>query len=239
MIYVLDVETTGLDPKVDRVVELAVASVDPTSSAVVPIYEGFVDPGIPIPAEASAVHHITDDMVSGYPTFTNEVPPLLARIDPTLLADPKTSGAIFVAHNAPFDRDFLDGLIPADRWIDTCRIAKHFYPDAPGYSNQVLRYWLGLKIDITNPHRAMDDVRVTAKLFLHELTGDGLGGESIDRMLELSQTPVLLKTVTFGKHKGDLWRDVDRGYLSWASRQEWDDSDIAWTVKQAMAGRYR
>ena len=247
MIYVLDVETTGLDPQVDRVVELAVASVDTTTSAVVPIYNRLVNPNMPIPPEASAVHHITDDMVTGYQTFEEGIPAVLEQLDKSI------TPPLYVAHNAPFDRAFIGGSIAADRWIDTCRVAKHFYPDAPGYSNQVLRYWLGLKVtDSTNAHRAMDDVRVTAQLFLHEYadacekfgasppaSNDGMGSASLDRMIQLSQTPVMLKTVAFGKHKGEPWRDVPRGYLQWSSRQTWDDEDIEWTVKQAILGKYR
>ena len=248
MIYVLDVETTGLDPQVDRIVELAIASVDPTTSAVAPVYEGFVNPGIPIPPEASAVHHITNGMVKDCPMFEEVVLAVLNQLGGRAAGWPLEQleltgevGDVYVAHNAPFDRDFLGGLFPANSWIDTCRVAKHLYPDAPGYSNQVLRYWLGIEIDTKVAHRAMEDVRVTAEIFLRELGHDDLGADEIPigRLLKLSQTPVLLKTVTFGKHKGELWRDVDAGYLRWASLQTWDDADIGWTVKQAILGTYR
>ena len=231
MIYILDTETTGLDPQVDRIVEIAVAGVHHDAPIQVFLDE-LINPGIPIQPEASAIHHLTDNSVAQAPTF-DEIKSYLDELN--------TADAVFVAHNAPFDRDFLvsHGVrIPADRWIDTCRVAKHLWPDAPGYGNQVLRYWL--KLDVMNqgsPHRAWADVMVTLQLLLRE--SDRLEADSVAHLIKLSQTPVLLRTITFGKHKGKLWRDVDRGYLMWANRQEWDDADIAWTVKKTIAGEYR
>ena len=88
------------------------------------------------------------------------------------------------------------------------RVAKHLWPDAPGYGNQVLRYWLELPVDSDCvPHRALGDAQVTAQLLLKELA---LVDGSVERLLELTETPVLLKTVSFGKHRGQLWKDVPR-----------------------------
>ena len=64
MIRVVDVETTGLDPAVDRIVEIAVVGVDFERRCYRKLFHSLVDPEIPIPPEASAVHHITTAMVA-------------------------------------------------------------------------------------------------------------------------------------------------------------------------------
>ena len=116
---VVDVETTGLDPANDRIVEIAVVGVDFERRSYRKLYHSLVDPEIPIPPEASAVHHITTAMVAGKA-------PSLARIRPALeaLADPAIP---FAAHNAGFDSAFLKPAVPAwtSPWICTLRIARH------------------------------------------------------------------------------------------------------------------
>ncbi|WP_336118257.1 3'-5' exonuclease, partial [Klebsiella pneumoniae] len=63
----LDVETTGRDASVDRVVELGI--VVGRRGEVVARYNWLINPGMPIPAEVTAIHHITDEMVADKPRF--------------------------------------------------------------------------------------------------------------------------------------------------------------------------
>ena len=205
MIYVVDVETTGLDPAVDRVVEIAILLVNEKQLRVMPHphINKLVDPQILIPATASAIHHIVEeDIVCGRPIFFED-----AR--ETALAC--EADGVLAAHNAAFDSAFIP---TKNKWICTMRVAKHLWPDAPGYGNQVLRYWLELPVDSDCvPHRALGDAQVTAQLLRLQLA---LVDGSVDRLLELTETPALLKTVPFGKHKGEAWKDVPRDYLEWA-----------------------
>jgi DNA polymerase-3 subunit epsilon len=96
-VALLDVETTGRDASVDRVVEIGIAV--GRHGAVVARYDWLVDPGIPIPDEAAGVHGITDAMVAGKPRFeaiASEVAQALR-------------GCVPAAYNAQFDRAFLHG----------------------------------------------------------------------------------------------------------------------------------
>ena len=228
-VRVVDIETTGLDPAVDRIVEIAVVGVDFEARCYTKLFHSLIDPGIPIPPEASAVHHITTAMVAGKAPTIDQVRPVLQR-----LADPAIP---FAAHNAAFDRSFLEAAactwIPP--WICTLRVARHLWPDVPSHSNQALRYRLNLNAHGDGlPHRAMSDALVTAALLVRQAETAG----SIRRLLELTDEPALLARIPLGKHCGSLFCDLPPDYLSWAARQTWDDPDIAHTIRAAVRGRF-
>jgi DNA polymerase-3 subunit epsilon len=104
-LLVLDTETTGLSHQADKIIELAmllvqvdVASGKPTGP--VQCFEGFEDPGMPIPAVAKAVTGISDEMVKGHRLDDQQVADLVSRAD------------LIVAHNAGFDRPFVEARFP-------------------------------------------------------------------------------------------------------------------------------
>ena len=113
-------------------------------------------PGRAIPPVTMAVHHIIDADVAGAPPFRDAAPAIL-RGDFVALA----------AHRASFEQRWctpeLTGGLP---WICTWKCALRLWPDAPSFSNQVLRYWrmpAGLDRDLGLPvHRAGPDAYVTA-----------------------------------------------------------------------------
>lgn len=213
---VLDVETTGLDPKKDKIVEIAAAW---RHNGRLLYASNYINPGVPIPPDVSAITHIVDDDVKDAPTIDQVV---------SVEGFPK---GIIVAHNAPFDRGFLPQL--HDRqWIDTLKLSKHLYPDSPNHKNMTLMYFLGLKPDRPAdlaPHRALYDVLVTLAIFEYMLKSN-----SINDLLELQSKPVLLKKAMFGKYKGQLWSSIDKTYLQWLLRQDDSggiDEDIRHTAK--------
>ena len=203
-IHVIDVETTGLDAAVDRIVEIAAVTVAlaPRPHIEALSLDTLVNPGVPIGPEARAVHHIGDEMVASAPRFKALVPRLgaLARSGP------------FAAHHADFDRAFTGSRRP---WICTFRLSRHLWPEAPRHSNQVLRYYLGLEVEERLageagivPHRAAGDALVSAALLVRELGHAPEGADPTEWALELSARPALLPVATFGKHKGEHWADV-------------------------------
>lgn len=227
-IHVIDVETTGLDPEVDAIVEIALVSVavDPPRVRAVAI-DVMLDPGVPIPPEASAIHHITNAMCAGKQSFEDIRNTVLGYED----------SGIFAAHNASFDSGFIGAT--REPWICTMRVAKHLWPDAPGYGNQVLRYWLNLDVETeAPPHRAGSDALVTAELLVREIEALQNVDDPIAKLLELTAAPVLLRTVNFGKHRGESWRNVPLDYIQWAGGKQWDDPDVARTIKAAMRGEF-
>jgi DNA polymerase-3 subunit epsilon len=102
---IVDTETTGLDPANDKIVEigLVVFEFDPETGQafrVLATYDSLEDPGIPIPAEVTDVTGITDAMVAGQ------------KIDDEKVAALVRDAALVVAHNARFDRPFLEQRLP-------------------------------------------------------------------------------------------------------------------------------
>ncbi|MGZ5719194.1 MAG: 3'-5' exonuclease [Burkholderiales bacterium] len=97
---VVDVETTGLSIYRDRVVEIGCVLVD--GGAIADQWSTLVDPGIPIPGRASAIHGITDADVDGAPDFDDALAMLRRKVGRRTIA----------AHNATFDLAFLAPLRP-------------------------------------------------------------------------------------------------------------------------------
>lgn len=219
---IIDTETTGVDPESDRVIQIGSIDLLGNGGFYNPMVR-LVDPGIPIPPTASAVHHIIDADVRGQPQFRDVV------------AD--FAGAdLYVAHNAPFDAAFLGEALGCPRWICTLRVALRVWPEAPSHSNQALRYWrgliepLGVTRESVRPHDAISDVIVTGALFL-ELAK----AASFKDMLQWSSEPALRTVCTFGnKHRGKRFDAIaadDPSYLEWIVSKSEMDADTKWSAQ--------
>lgn len=211
--WVVDSETTGIDDEA-RAVE--VAGVYVVDDKIEKVYQTLVNPGIPIPAVASAIHHITDDDVVDAPRIEDAMAPFFDE-----------DFDFVVAHNAKFDKRFMDfGECP---WACTWKMAVRVYPDAPSHSNQVLRYHLKLPspvhATVQFAHRALYDAEVTTHLFQDMLTR-ATSEDPVANILQLSNQPALLKKCAFGKHKDKLWKDVPRDYLDYILHKSsgWDEN---------------
>jgi DNA polymerase-3 subunit epsilon len=104
-VIVLDTETTGLDSKSEKVIELAMLSVLVDTATGLPVgpvtvYESFEDPGRPIPAQITEITGIDDSMVQGQ------------RIDDAAVNALVQQADLVVAHNAGFDRPFVEARLP-------------------------------------------------------------------------------------------------------------------------------
>lgn len=197
-----DTETTGLNAKTDRIIEIAAydASRDTT-------FTTLVNPGCPIPAESTAISHIDDAMVAEAPDFAK------AGRD---FADFCDGDAVLIAHNNDsFDVRFLRNefarhslSMPDWKFLDSLKWARRYRPDLPKHSLQFLREVYG--VTANNAHRALDDVIVLHKLFT--LMTDDL---PIETTFQLMSTPSKLARMPFGKHRGLPLSQLPPGYLRW------------------------
>jgi DNA polymerase III subunit epsilon len=153
---VIDVETTGLRPVKDRIVEIACALVD--GDRVVGRWDMLVNPGIAIPPAATAVHGIDDVMVRGAPGVASALW-FVRRL---------CRGRVVAAHCAGFDLSFVGESVGVEA-LCTMRLARALIPEAPNHKNQTLRYFL--EVDrITGEdlrgHRALGDAIVSAHVLI-------------------------------------------------------------------------
>lgn len=223
---VLDVETTGLDPAVDRICEIGLVLA--IGGGVARVGDTLIDPQRSIPPEVSAIHHITDEMVQGKPVM------------PRLGIDlPKYE--CLVAHNARFDRQFLPWF-EKKPWLCTLRLARHVLPDSPSHSNQYLRYALKLPVPECEgiaAHRALADCYVTGRLLLsllEKLPEDA--PKTVPELIAWTERPILQKICPFKKHQGKLWAEVwrdDRDYINFLlsprNNRPIEDPDVLYTLQ--------
>ena len=164
---VFDLETTGMDPVSDRIVEIAALRIDVTGKQTG--FHHLIQPGRRIPPAVSRIHHITDEMVAGAPRFQEIAHDFLNL----------ARGSTLVAHNARFDLGFLQeslcryGLPLWDgKTLDSLRLVRKMCPGLPSYSLQNLRRVLALDeaADELTAHRADDDVVWTMRLLAKLLT---------------------------------------------------------------------
>lgn len=217
-IRVVDFETTGTpEDAVKAICEVGYTDFypagdrepsmfDPQNGELSDTVSFLVNPVHPIPAVTRAIHHISDEDVAEAMSPVEALKLLMQDMQP---------GDMFAAHNAEFEQSFFSG--GNHPWICTFKCAQHLFPEAPKHANQVLRYWLNVDEQpgfVTSkampPHRAGPDTYVTAYL-LKEL----LKKASPEELVRLTTAPVLLQTITFGKHRGSKWKDLPFGYLDW------------------------
>lgn len=225
---VIDIETTGTDPQKDAIVEIASVDVckTPHGHDITSEREMLIFPGTGIPPASSAVHHLIDSDVAQ-----------AARIDEVI---GEFCGAnAYVAHNCAFERSFLDRFFGEDAlWVCTMKCALRVWPDAPGHSNQVLRYWrghvtpFGRPRETLAPHRALSDAIVTAAIFV-----DLVKATSWKQMVEWTREPALYSTLTFGKHKGLRYADAPLDYLDWVAHKSDLDADTKFSAKHWIQQR--
>lgn len=229
----VDVETTGVDPEVDRIIEIAILR---RRGDQFEQYSTLINPGVPIPPTCSAITHITDEDVVDAPTLEEVLPHIELALD----------GAIKVAHNAAFDSMFVDpalGLEPsAGNWLCTFRAARHLMPLAPAFGNQVLRYWLKTRpaTEGLGAHRAMDDVHVTRETLSHilKLAHDERGARTVAEVRALANEPIQVDVLPFGKHAGKRLEEVPQDYFDWALKNMKDlDADLKSSIEREMERR--
>ena len=150
-----DLETTGLDYGSDAIVEIGAVLIE--NGVITKEYHQMIDPERPMPYEASAVNHITDDMLSGQPKIHQVLPAFLSFVGDDVL----------VAHNALFDMRFLAQACMVNRlripivFFDTMNLAR-YWPEAEDKKLISLASAAGIQID--EAHRALSDARAVADL---------------------------------------------------------------------------
>ena len=156
---IFDLETTGISCTSDEVVEISAVKVE--GGVVVDEFTTLVNPGRPIPYQATSVHGITNEMVENSPMFREA----LADFNDFI------GDSVIIGHNIhTFDMKFIQrdaqkyfGKYIGNDYIDTLEIARLYLPELPGRSLVELADHYG--IGSQGAHRALNDCRMNQQVF--------------------------------------------------------------------------
>lgn len=237
-IVFFDLETTGLDIANDRIVEIAYIKVYPNGNEESFTYR--INPGMPIPADATAVHGITDEDVKDCPTFKEMAKKIAADF----------KGADLAGYNsARFDLPMLaEEFLRADVDIDLSTrkmvdVQTIFHKKEQRTLSAAYKFYC--KADLTDAHAAMADTQATYEIlkaqldvypdlqndmaFLADYT---CTSKNVDFAGRIVYNDKGVEVINFGKYKGQPVADVlqnDPGYYGWIM-----GADFPLTTKQAF-----
>lgn len=165
---VLDTETTGWSPdKGDRVIEIAAAVFDPVTGKLGKTFHEYVNPGLPIEAQATAIHGITNEMLADKPPFEAIADGLIEFV----------RGTRVIIHNATFDTRFLNSEMKKakrekfeefpEQIVCSRRLARAVLPPSQSAKLDDLCDLFGVDRSIRTLHGALVDVSLLAQVYPH------------------------------------------------------------------------
>lgn len=223
-IVFFDLETTGTNITHDRIVEISLIKIMPDGEEIEKTRR--INPTIPIPSEATAIHHITDEDVANEPTFRQ-----IAQSLAELLRDCDLAGFNSNRFDIPLlDQEFKRAAVPFDistaRFIDVQTI---FHKKEPRTLVAAYRYYCNKELD--GAHSANCDTRATLEVLKAQMekypdlpdTVEALAEfASANRNVDLAGRLIYddqhREVINFGKYKGRLAEEVlrkDMGYFGW------------------------
>ena len=235
----LDTETTGLDHAIDKIIELGIVAFEynPMTAEIIRItdrYNGFEDPGQPLPTEITEITGITNEMLAGQ-LFDDK------RI--TALAD---KAALVIAHNAAFDRKFVESRYPIFTGLPWACTMSQIDWSKERISSRTLEYLLykcgGYCI---NAHRAQDDAEGVLGLLLGNLP---INETPIFRVLLEASGEMTIRICAVGapydkkdslKQRGYRWNDgANNGCKGWwvDVPDQLEQEELAYLAKEIYPG---
>jgi DNA polymerase-3 subunit epsilon len=243
-LVVTDVETTGTHPQVDRIVQIGLVKLYPNGR--ITEWQSLINPGEPIAPEITAIHGITDDMVSRAPTF-REIAPMLAS---GLL------GCDIGGFNVRFDMLFLKkefervgatGILDGAKIVDVFRI---FCQKEPRTLTAAVKFYLNQ--ELSGAHDALVDAKATVNVLEAQLerypelpnTVDEIHAIFFQKPAEgyLDPEGKLAwrhgeATINFGKYATVKLRQVEKKYLEWMLNGDFS-YEVKHIIREALEGRF-
>lgn len=212
---IFDTETTGInEPEIIEAAWLHIS--DPLNTEVLETYEQRFRPTKLIELGALATHHIMDEDLAGMPESASfALPGDVTHI---------------IGHN--IDYDWMVAGSPNVRRICTLALSRYLFPNIDSHTQSAMLYHLEratARQNLSGAHSALADVRNCLRVlgFLVELLP---GIQTWDELWQASETARVPTIMSFGKHKGELIRNVPNDYKQWLLKQADTDSYL----KQAL-----
>lgn len=222
-IAILDLETTGTNLALDRIVEIAIVKVNPDGTKTVK--RKLINPEMKIPAASSAVHGITDEMVRDAPTFravANEIRQFVEHCD---LAGYNSNRFDWPLLMEEFLRAGQEFDLSQRRMVD---VQKIFHVMEPRTLGAAYKFYCGKTLE--NAHSAEADATATWEILLSQVERYPQLGKNVDSIMQfLGDDPIVdfarrfifengVEVFNFGKHKGRPVADVlkqEPQYYDW------------------------
>ena len=238
-ILVLDTETTGLDWRAEKIIELAMLAVDIDLQTGLPIgkvevFEGFEDPGRPIPPEITKLTGITSQDVKGH------------QLDEATIKDMVERADLIVAHNAGFDRPFVENRLEVfEHKAWACSFAGIDWK-AQGLGSAKLEFLCSELGWFYDAHRAQVDCHALLRVLSSPLKGAEekplTGLQQLFKSAENARTIVKafgspFETKDKLKARGYRWDAEARVWSTAVKSAEALDAESAWLKAQVYGGR--
>lgn len=217
-VYVMGCETTGIDEPIG-VVEVAWARLyqEEGDWTFGDSFSSLIKSPYPISCPAGGVNGLRDEDLTNAPKL-EEIEFPKGRI-------------VFVGHNTKFDRPLLEPYLDIEEELCTLVLARRLIPGLENYKLPTISCACSLSRQLG--HRAEADVTNTTELLIYLLEGTGWG---MEKMVDFYKKPFVHKHMPFGKHAGELMKDVPMSYLAWLSKQDLD-KDMRTTVDYELQRR--
>ena len=239
-IVFFDLETTGVNVLTDRIVEISIVKVLPGKEDEPIVKTRRVNPEMPIPAEATAVHHITDADVANEPTFRQIAKSLADLMTGCDIAGFNSNRFDVPMLDEEFHRAGVDFDFHRARFIDVQTI---FHKMEPRNLTAAYRFYCGK--DLTGAHSAQDDTVATFEVLKAQLERYADLPSSVEELAKFSSQTNNVdlagrliyddqgrEVINFGKYKGRLAAEIldkDPGYYAWIQQ-----GDFASDTKRAF-----
>lgn len=225
-LVIFDLETTGVNISHDRIVEISIVKVSPGHEDKPEIKTRRINPEMPIPAEATAVHHISDEDVANEPTFRQIAHSLADFIRGCDIAGFNSNRFDIPMLDEEFHRVGVDFDFHKAKFIDVQTIFHKLEP-----RNLTAAYKFYCNKDLVGAHGAQADTMATYEILLAqlekyeslpteiaELSKFSSQNNNVDLAGRLIYDERGREIINFGKYKGQAASDVlqrDPGYYSW------------------------
>ena len=234
-VAILDTETTGTNPAKDKIIELGIVFVEvcpQTGQAfrVIKVFNELEYPGMPIPEESTRIHHITDEMVAG------------KRIDDAEVATLISGVSLVVAHNASFDRVFVETRFPmfaTKAWACSFRQIPWSEEGISSGKLEFLAYHCGFHY---TGHRASTDCHALLEVLQHPLpTSGNLAMLALLQNARLAEIKISALGSPFEskdvlKERSYRWNPDKKVWAKSVPQTALDD-EVAWLGQSVYAGK--
>lgn len=234
-VAILDTETTGINQAKDKIIELGMVLVEicpETGQAyrVTKVFDELEYPGMPIPEESTRVHHITDEMVAGKRIDDAEVEALMASV------------SLVVAHNAGFDRVFVEDRFPifaTKAWACSLRQIPWSEEGMGSASLEFLAYRCGFHF---TGHRATTDCHALLEVLQELLPNSGsLAMQVLLQNARVSEIKVTalgspFETKDVLKERSYRWNAEKKAWAKGIPKQALDE-EVSWLKASVYAGK--